>query len=458
MATLAALIAALAVPLGLPATPARGAQHAPSLSEAATTPGLGDRSPNPGAAPTGDSIIYQPLEGATVLGTGNGLTSPDGRYRLIVQSDGNLVEYGDRGQVLFASGTAGHPGAFLALQADGNLVMYSGPVPLWFTSTAAPAGSLLALQDDANLVLYSPDGAVWSNGAVDDTVWSGSGLRAGESISSTGRGATLVMQADGNLVAYLPAGPAWSTGTAGNPGAFLAVQRDGNAVLYAADGRVLWTTGTHHSEPVALTVTDAGRVVLRTASGVTLWPVAQVPQRGSGRFAAADFPPGTVPTGSGRVVRYSVEVEGGISIDPVEFSGTVSRILLDARGWQSLDGVRFEPVTPAQLAAGARVDVRVSLTTPATVDALCAPLNTAGWLSCWNGSRAVINGRRWLDGAATYGSDLVNYRTYLISHEVGHGLGHRHVSCPGAGQPAPVMVQQTITLGGCRPWPWPQRP
>ena len=62
---------------------------------------------------------------------------------------------------------------------------------------------------------------------------------------------------------------------------------------------------------------------------------------------------------------------------------------------------------------------------------------------------------RWVRGSATYGTDLTSYRTYLVNHEVGHGLGHRHVSCPAPGRPAPIMVQQTLGLEGCRAWPWP---
>jgi hypothetical protein len=67
----------------------------------------------------------------------------------------------------------------------------------------------------------------------------------------------------------------------------------------------------------------------------------------------------------------------------------------------------------------------------------------------------VLNLRRWVLGAEAYGTDLAAYRTYLVNHEVGHGIGHAHEYCGGAGQPAPVMMQQTYGLKGCTPWPWP---
>jgi hypothetical protein len=156
-----------------------------------------------------------------------------------------------------------------------------------------------------------------------------------------------------------------------------------------------------------------------------------------------------------RVVRYTVEVEGGLGADTRELASVVSTVLTDPRGWQSADGVRFVNVPPAEAAKGAAVDVRVSLASPDTTDRLCAPLETRGEVSCHNGGRAVLNLRRWLLGVEAYGSDLAAYRTYLVNHEVGHALGHGHVVCPGAGKDAPVMMQQTYGLDGCIAWSWP---
>ena len=50
---------------------------------------------------------------------------------------------------------------------------------------------------------------------------------------------------------------------------------------------------------------------------------------------------------------------------------------------------------------------------------------------------------------------LDDYRAYMINHEVGHYLGFGHVTCPAAGSASPVMQQQSITLNGCEPNPWP---
>jgi len=180
----------------------------------------------------------------------------------------------------------------------------------------------------------------------------------------------------------------------------------------------------------------------------------QVPQNGNGKITVVSVPQAAVAD-TGRTVKYTVEIEGGLGVDPAEVGATVESVLLDPRGWQKVDGVRFVNVTPAQAANGAHIDVRVTLASPGLTDKLCAPMRTLSQVSCWNGERSVLNYRRWALGDDSYGSDVARYRIYQVNHEVGHGLGHQHRTCPGTGKRAPVMVQQTLDLGGCKAWPYP---
>jgi murein DD-endopeptidase MepM/ murein hydrolase activator NlpD len=108
--------------------------------------------PIPSAPPhsIGDTLIPQ-----NQLNPGDMLTSANGRYVLLMQSDGNLVEYAPGGHAVWWSGTS-LPGTVLINQADGNLVLVApGNHPIWWTSTNRP-GTVLTIQDDQNVVAYAP--------------------------------------------------------------------------------------------------------------------------------------------------------------------------------------------------------------------------------------------------------------------------------------------------------------
>lgn len=178
--------------------------------------------------------------------------------KLWMQNDGNLVLKDASGNAVWSSGTHGNPGAYLTLQTDGNLVLYSASdTALWSTHTwgrprgdsyvtpiAYPNGRLyrgqtlltpdhkykLAMQDDGNLVLYATHGALWSThtwGTDADYV---------------------VMQSDGNLVLKDDNGKVyWSSHTGGDGSSKLYMQEDGNLVIYSTKtGKALWATGTEN--------------------------------------------------------------------------------------------------------------------------------------------------------------------------------------------------------------------
>jgi hypothetical protein len=82
------------------------------------------------------------------------------------------------------------------------------------------------------------------------------------------------------------------------------------------------------------------------------------------------------------------------------------------------------------------------------------------YTSCRATGRVIINLDRWRLSARPYLAakvPLTVYRQYVLNHETGHELGRHHEGCPKRGGPAPVMVQQTLTVRGCVPYAWPRR-
>ncbi len=55
----------------------------------------------------------------------------------------------------------------------------------------------------------------------------------------------------------------------------------------------------------------------------------------------------------------------------------------------------------------------------------------------------TINVARWVRGAVSFQGALVEYKQYVVNHEVGHGLGYDHRPCQENGALAPVMMQQS---------------
>jgi len=83
------------------------------------------------------------------------LVSSDGRYKFIMQSDGNLVLYSVN-RPLWASQTNGKPVTHAIMQSDGNLVLYDAQnKPYWSSGTAGKGTSSMITQTDGNLVIYN---------------------------------------------------------------------------------------------------------------------------------------------------------------------------------------------------------------------------------------------------------------------------------------------------------------
>ena len=89
--------------------------------------------------------------------SGTQITSPDGKFVLQMQSDGNLVIRAP-GNIPFGdTHTAGDNGAIAVMQTDGNFVLRApGNIPVWASGTDGHPGTVLQVQDDGGVVLYAP--------------------------------------------------------------------------------------------------------------------------------------------------------------------------------------------------------------------------------------------------------------------------------------------------------------
>jgi hypothetical protein len=116
--------------------------------------------------------------------------------------------------------------------------------------------------------------------------------------------------------------------------------------------------------------------------------------------------------------------------------------LNDPDGWATY-GYFFEPVEHNE-------SVLIRLSSPSTIKNVCGlPDN----LSCaeMGGRYMYLNSNRWFYGSKESQLSLAQYRQYMVSHEIGHILGNGHKKCPCKGCDAPIMMQQTLGIGECRP-------
>lgn len=149
------------------------------------------------------------------------------------------------------------------------------------------------------------------------------------------------------------------------------------------------------------------------------------------------------PFSGQRIMRYTTVVDRGVNYDARQFADEIAVYLADPDGWRSR-GVTFTAVSRASDA-----DMVIHLTPLEGMRALgCDPA-----LSCaeFNGRHIHLNANRWFKGAPPSKLALSAYRQYMVTHEVGHILGYDHTRCPGRGVPAPIMIQQTMGIGPCKP-------
>jgi len=211
--------------------------------------------------------------------------------------------------------------------------------------------------------------------------------------------------------------------------------------------------GTHRSALGAATLVALALLVGACTAGEPITPdLAGSP--GPVVSNAAQTPSPQAEHDPAFVVRYRLQI--GAGLDAAALAEQVDAVLTDGRGWARA-GFLFARDDQRDTPASALPVAIITIADGATIDRACEPYDTFGRYSCQLGPTVNLNADRWHLATPEWTGTLEGYRTYLINHEVGHliGLHHPDPQCPGAGYPAPVMLQQSTELGPCTANPWP---
>lgn len=203
-----------------------------------------------------------------------------------------------------------------------------------------------------------------------------------------------------------------------------------------------------------LKLSDAkiAEVVVATGQGLGVTPVNRSEAVQASHYALnKQLPVNFALVNQGKqVYAYCVAAKDLPSSVLSEFRQKLAAVYGDPRGWNK--GGEFAIAYDED-----SCDFTVWLSAAASVPSF-GPDICDNYYSCRVGRNVVINYDRWKGATDPWnaaGGALEDYRVMVINHETGHWFGFNHRNCPGPGQPAPVMQQQSIDLQGCKFNTWP---
>ena len=150
-----------------------------------------------------------------------------------------------------------------------------------------------------------------------------------------------------------------------------------------------------------------------------------------------------------KTVTYSVVKDGSSASSLSTFIKQSAQTYADARGWRGA-GVRFKRVSKG----GSFTLVLAKASRVPSYSSGCSST-----YSCRVGRYVIINETRWRKATPGWKKakrSLRDYRHLVVNHETGHWFEKNHAGCGGKGKTAPVMMQQSKGLAGCKANPWPK--
>lgn len=253
---------------------------------------------------TEDEVKKSTLKVDQPLNPNESIVSANGKYKVMLESDGNVVLRDDMSKVLWATDTDDMNVNVFKAQKDGNLVAYlQNGTAVWASGTNGKAAdkATLFLQDDGSLILYKEQESVQSGNIMlyrfKDQIWASntsgrvapktienpflpessieakSMIKLNQSKNSPNRIYKLLLSQEGNLVLTKKGVKIWETNTGGKGVEVLKVEKDGNLVAYDSKGAKVWTSGTAQrgDRTTILALQDDGNLVLYKNGKEPIW-------------------------------------------------------------------------------------------------------------------------------------------------------------------------------------------
>lgn len=170
--------------------------------------------------------------------------------------------------------------------------------------------------------------------------------------------------------------------------------------------------------------------------------------KGNGSFAVVSAEPLRPPVAEHRY-QVAVSVENGLGHSFEDAPAQVMKVLNDDRSWGGGQNTAYLPTGSIDAAA-----IRFALVSGDYYEANC-PVQAHLAAACYTEGTVLIRAYTWAGGPSTYAGNLDGLHAYLVNHGLGLALGKQVQTCVTPGSLAPVMMQQTSDLKGCRHNPWP---
>jgi hypothetical protein len=111
-------------------------------------------------------IVYPSLDAGQALTPDQSVSSPDGKYRLVYQREGDLVLYGPDRTRVWSSETLGETAGRAIMEAGGGLVVYDADgSEVWTAGTGGHPGAYVVVENDGRVAIYAPGHVrLWASG------------------------------------------------------------------------------------------------------------------------------------------------------------------------------------------------------------------------------------------------------------------------------------------------------